>query len=308
MRGGRRRGGENAPTQSRRPDAVPTPRRSPDAPTQSRRPDAVPTPRRSPDAPTQSRRPDTDTGAATSGDADAARRRRQCQRGATPTPTRRDADTDAIAMRGGRRQGGDDAPTQSRRPDAVPTPRRSPDAPTQSRRPDAVPTPRRSPDAPTQSRRPDAVPTPRHRHGGGDERFDPSLDLGAKCPLNSVFNEKLVLGKLGEFVQAETSNVKGPSKKRKKLSYKDEITIPIRRDGHRIILEPEYLRQEQARVQQEELPYFWNLIQAAKAALGDDPELEPSWTSISQSNQEWFASEYLPIIWDIYGEEKQVHI
>ena len=46
----------------------------------------------------------------------------------------------------------------------------------------------------------------------------------------------------------------------------------------------------------------------ALAALGDDPELEPSWTSISQSNQEWFASEYLPIFRDIYGEEKQVHI
>jgi len=61
-----------------------------------------------------------------------------------------------------------------------------------------------------------------------------------------------------------SANVKGPSKKWKKLSYKDEITIPIQRDGHRIILEPEYLRQEQARVQQEELPYFRNLIQAAE--------------------------------------------
>jgi hypothetical protein len=46
----------------------------------------------------------------------------------------------------------------------------------------------------------------------------------------------------------------------------------------------------------------------AIAALGDDPELEPSWTAISQSNQEWFASEYLPTIQDIYGEEKPVHI
>lgn len=46
----------------------------------------------------------------------------------------------------------------------------------------------------------------------------------------------------------------------------------------------------------------------AVAALGDDPELEPSWTAISQSNQEWFASEYLPIVQDIYGEAKRVHI
>jgi hypothetical protein len=46
----------------------------------------------------------------------------------------------------------------------------------------------------------------------------------------------------------------------------------------------------------------------AIAALGDDPELEPSWTAISQSNQEWFALEYLPIVQDIYGEAKQVHI
>jgi hypothetical protein len=46
----------------------------------------------------------------------------------------------------------------------------------------------------------------------------------------------------------------------------------------------------------------------AIAALGDDPELEPSWTAISQSNQEWFASEYLPTIRDIDGEEKPVHI
>ncbi|KAI0279672.1 hypothetical protein BC826DRAFT_975793, partial [Russula brevipes] len=93
---------------------------------------------------------------------------------------------------------------------------------------------------------------PESKDDGEPGVFDPSLDLDAKCPLNSVFNEKLVLGKLGEFVQAETSsvvsaNVKGPSKKQKKLSYKDEITIPIRRDGHRIILEPEYLCQEQAR-------------------------------------------------------------
>ena len=46
----------------------------------------------------------------------------------------------------------------------------------------------------------------------------------------------------------------------------------------------------------------------AIAALGDDPELEPSWTAISQSNEEWFASEYLPIVQDIYGEAKRVHI
>jgi hypothetical protein len=44
------------------------------------------------------------------------------------------------------------------------------------------------------------------------------------------------------------------------------------------------------------------------AALGDDPELEPSWTAISQSNQEWFSEEYLPTILDEHGEEKQVHI
>ena len=118
-----------------------------------------------------------------------------------------------------------------------------------------------------------------------------------------------------------------PEKKKKKLSYKDDISIPIQREGHRIILDPEYLSQERAKVQREELPYFRNLIQAAEgkrylivytqvttdisfsvAALGDDPELEPSWTAISQSNQEWFADEYLPSILDEWEEEKQVHI
>jgi hypothetical protein len=55
-----------------------------------------------------------------------------------------------------------------------------------------------------------------------------------------------------------------PEKKKKKLSYKDDITIPIQQEDHRIILNPEYLSQERAKVQREELPYFRNLIQAAE--------------------------------------------
>lgn len=59
-------------------------------------------------------------------------------------------------------------------------------------------------------------------------------------------------------------DINGSSEKRKKLSYKDDITIPIKRDGHRIILERDFLHQEQARVRREELPYFRNLVQAAE--------------------------------------------
>jgi hypothetical protein len=55
-----------------------------------------------------------------------------------------------------------------------------------------------------------------------------------------------------------------PEKKKKKLSYKDDISIPIEREGHRIILEREYLSHERAKVEREELPYFRNLIQAAE--------------------------------------------
>ncbi|KAI0281321.1 hypothetical protein BC826DRAFT_974757 [Russula brevipes] len=95
---------------------------------------------------------------------------------------------------------------------------------------------------------------PESADDGGPGVFDPSLDLGAKKPLDSALDKTLVMDKLVEF--------------------------------------------ERAKVQREELPYFQNLIQAAEAALGDDPELEPSWTAISQSNQEWFADEYLPSILD----------
>ena len=55
-----------------------------------------------------------------------------------------------------------------------------------------------------------------------------------------------------------------PEKKKKKLAYKDDVSIPIQREGQRIILDREYLSQEQSKVQREELPYFWNLIQAAE--------------------------------------------
>ncbi|KAI0285209.1 hypothetical protein BC826DRAFT_973073 [Russula brevipes] len=150
---------------------------------------------------------------------------------------------------------------------------------------------------------------PESADDGGPGVFDPSMDLGAKKPLDSALDKTLVLDKLVEFARNRNSNADSPpEKKKKKLSYKDDISIPIRQEGHRIILDPEYLSQERAKVQREELPYFRNLIQAAEAALGDDPELEPSWTAISQSNQEWFADEYLPSILDKWKEEKQVHI
>jgi hypothetical protein len=62
-----------------------------------------------------------------------------------------------------------------------------------------------------------------------------------------------------------SANTDGPlEKKKKKLAYKEDISIPIRREGQRIILDEEYLSQERAKVQREELPYFRNLIQAAE--------------------------------------------
>ena len=119
-----------------------------------------------------------------------------------------------------------------------------------------------------------------------------------------------------------TSQVVG--EKAKKLSYKDDISILICCTGHHISLNPEYLSQEREKIQREELPYFRNLVQAAEGvlahlsgtahllcftvALGDDPELEPSWTAISQNNLAWFDADYIPTFLDAHGKEGQVHI
>jgi hypothetical protein len=133
------------------------------------------------------------------------------------------------------------------------------------------------------------------------------LDQHFSCILSSLSASPSVVGE-----------------KQKKLSYKDDISIPICRKGHHISLDPDYLSKERARIQREELPYFRNLIQAAEgeaghhsgigniscfsAALGDDPELEPSWTSIGQNNLAWFDAEYIPTFLDAHGQESLVHI
>jgi len=136
---------------------------------------------------------------------------------------------------------------------------------------------------------------------------------------------KLQLDRHSSYILSSSlATVKVLGEKQKKLSYKDDISISICRNGHHISLEAEYLSEERARIQKEELPYFRNLIQAAEgmagycsgignisyfvAALGDDPELEPSWTAISQNNLAWFGAEYIPTYLDAHGQESCVQI
>jgi hypothetical protein len=84
------------------------------------------------------------------------------------------------------------------------------------------------------------------------------MDIVSKLLLNwHIVDEVTIL----------SVNTDRPLEKMKKLSYKDDISIPIQQEGQRIVLDQEYLSQEQAKVQREELPYFWNLVQAAEGGM-----------------------------------------